>query len=88
MGSFASRPKTPSVQYVPVYTPTPTTTTPPPSTGTDTGTTTPTDDETRSAQRAASLLERGRGRLSTITTGFRGLLSQGDTPQRKTLLGE
>lgn len=88
MGSFASRPKTPSVQYVPVYTPTPTTTTPPPSTGTDTGTTTPTDDETRSAQRAASLLERGRGRLSTIATGFRGLLSQGDTPQRKTLLGE
>ncbi len=86
MGSFASRPKTPSVQYVPVYTPT--TTTPPPSTGTDTGTTTPTDDETRSAQRAASLLERGRGRLSTIATGFRGLLSQGDTPQRKTLLGE
>ncbi|AGH98563.1 hypothetical protein [Micavibrio aeruginosavorus] len=87
MGSFASRPKTPSVQYVPVYTPTPTTT-PSTGTGTDTGTTTPTDDETRSAQRAASLLERGRGRLSTITTGFRGLLSQGDTPQRKTLLGE
>lgn len=87
MGSFASRPKTPSVQYVPVYTPTPATT-PSTPTGTDTGTTPPTDDETRSAQRAASLLERGRGRLSTITTGFRGLLSQGDTPQRKTLLGE
>lgn len=82
MGSFTSRPKAPSVQYVPVYTSAPST----PSTDpTPAG---PTTDETRSAQRAAGLLDRDRGRLSTVVTGFRGLLSQANTPQRKTLLGE
>ena len=91
MGSFASRPKAPSVQYVPVYTPVATTAGQTPATPDTTPDTTggePTSTETKSAQRTASLLERERGRLSTIATGFRGLLANSNTTQRKTLLGE
>jgi hypothetical protein len=41
------------------------------------------------AQREQNLLTASRGRLGTITTSFRGLLSlAGTSGQRKTLLGE
>lgn len=48
----------------------------------------PTDDETKGAARSAGLLDRRRGVLGTVLTGFRGLLNQGVTAARKTLLGE
>lgn len=40
--------------------------------------------------RTQSLLQRGRGRLGTVLTGFRGLLGEQAVQQarRKTLLGE
>lgn len=49
-----------------------------------------TEPETvRSEVRIENLLRRGRGLSGTVLTGFRGLLSlNGNTPQRKTLLGE
>ncbi len=85
MGSLASRPKTPAVQpvqyvYVPTassYTPT----TPAPSTA-------PTDDDVQAGARNQNLLERRRGRLGTVLTSFRGLLNDGVSGARKTLLGE
>lgn len=45
MGSFTSRPKAPSVEYVPVYTPSIPTSTAPTTSG-------PSAEETRNAQRA------------------------------------
>lgn len=49
-----------------------------------------TEPETvRSEVRIENLLRRGRGLSGTVLTGCRGLLSlNGNTPQRKTLLGE
>ncbi len=88
MGSLASRPKTPAVQPVqyvympttPSYSSTSTTTTPAPAT--------PSDDDVQASARNQSLLERRRGRLGTVLTSFRGLLNDGVSGARKTLLGE
>jgi hypothetical protein len=92
MGSLASRPNVPAVQtvYMPVYTPSPSS----PAAILPTGQENTAADapsasgENAAAQRTASLLERRRGVLSTVLTGFRGLLNQTVTPQRKSLLGE
>jgi hypothetical protein len=44
---------------------------------------------TPETQRAAGLLDRSRGILSTVMTGFRGILDDSIAPSaRKTLLGE
>lgn len=46
-------------------------------------------DKESSKARAESILKRRRGRLGTISTSFRGVLSTNDlSPKRKTLLGE
>ncbi len=90
------------VKYVyvqtPVYTPAPSPSspsaqTPPPASSGGTANPAapaePTDDEVQERARGASLLDRRRGRLSTILTGFRGLLTDTiDALPRKTLLGE
>lgn len=94
MGSLASRPKVPSVArtvYVPVYTPPASAPAPPlPAGQIDAPVNTPsaTEEEQASTRRNASLLERRRGVLSTVLTGFRGILSQSGAEPRKTLLGE
>lgn len=51
------------------------------------------ETENKTEVKTKSLLRRARGRLGTILTGFRGLLSEADTSSanqsgRKTLLGE
>jgi len=89
MGSLTSHPAIPAAAqtvYVPVYTPSATITTTTPATPV---TTTP-DTSTAANARNTNLLERSRGVLSTVVTGFRGLLTDNNstTPQRKTLLGE
>lgn len=93
MGSLASRPKAPKIQQQPVYIPA--VTSPPPAATGSSGATTPpppaapTDDDIAAQARGLGLLSRSRGGLSTILTGFRGILSQNNTAsQRKTLLGE
>ena len=85
MGSMTSRPKAPSVQtvYMPVYNPAPDNT--PPVVPAEPN---PNPDAEASARRAAGLLERSRSAYGTVLTGFRGLLNQQNTQQRKTLLGE
>lgn len=92
MGSLASRPKTPAVQtvYMPVYTPPPSTppSSAPPVSGPEDAPATPSAEEQVAARRSASLLDRRRGVLSTVLTGFRGLLNQTAATPRKTLLGE
>lgn len=93
MGSMSSRPKTPKVATQTVYVPVVSTATPvtAPTTG-DSASGTTTDGASSGATadsiRQTSLLERGRGRLGTILTGFRGVLSDGVSTDRKTLLGE
>lgn len=85
MGSLASRPKTPpQPQYVPVYYSVPA----PSAEDYPTGQSQEPSGEEVTSRRNASLLERSRGVMSTVLTGFRGVLSQTDTPPRKTLLGE
>lgn len=91
MGSITSHPVIPAAAqtvYVPVYTPAATATTPA-TTTTDNSASTP-DTSTAGSVKNNSLLERSRGVLSTVVTGFRGLLSDtnNNVPQRKTLLGE
>lgn len=84
MGSITSRPKAPdtsSVQYVYVPTPTYSSTSTPANTSTTT-----TDDN--AAARQQTLLDRRRGRLSTVLTSFRGLLNDTVNGSRKALLGE
>ena len=105
MGSLASRPKVPSYSASPqvVYVPAPT-----PSSPATTNTTTSqstggsnVDAGTDSSQvtseaakevREDNLLRRSRGRLSTVLTGFKGILSDtantATSSQRKSLLGE
>lgn len=88
MGSLASRPKAPKMPaQVAYYAPSA-----PSPTVAPTGQTPAAvpDNETAAAQaRGLGLLSRSRGNLSTILTGFRGILGQNATaPQRKTLLGE
>jgi len=49
----------------------------------------PTDEDVSTTARRDNLLRRSRGRIGTILTGFRGLLTPADSAgQRKTLLGE
>ena len=90
MGSLASRPKVPAVQtvYMPVYTPSPAAPVPSPVTPSTPAPTPKSETDTETGQRSANLLERRRGVLSTVLTGFRGLLKESVTPQRKSLLGE
>jgi len=103
MGSLASRPKAPAIQqpvFIPVSVPA---TVSSPSripqassatasdstAATDSSPATPTDGEVAAQARTGGLLDRTRGRLSTVLTGFRGVLGQSSAaPQRKTLLGE
>ncbi len=101
MGSLTSRPKALPVQQPEIITisaPTTTDTTSATTTATGTtGSTTTTDTSATSADdttdtatttRSGNLLERTRGLLSTVLTGFTGVLNQTTTPQRKSLLGE
>lgn len=92
MGSLASHPKVPAqTQYVPVYYNAPTTPVLPTGQNAEqnnSGGDSAPDNEATAARRNASLLERSRGVLSTVLTGFRGVLSQTSTQPRKTLLGE
>lgn len=100
MGSLASKPKAPAVRQQPVIitvpsvASTPTVTqsasVPPSSSAAPSRDAPEQSEETLQAQaRGAGLLSRKRGSLSTILTGFRGILSDsGTTSQRKTLLGE
>ena len=88
MGDITDRPKAPKQQvvYVPQYVYTPA-----PSTGGTTNNNNSTNDGTPTPeqQREKTLLSRGRSRLGTILTGFRGILAPSETSsQRKTLLGE
>ena len=81
-------PKAPRVVYVP-QTPVVTST----SNVTDTSSqeTVDTDDSQTTSQedRAAEILSAQRGRLSTVRTGYRGILDEDDNqPQRKTLMGQ
>lgn len=101
MGSLTSSPKIPSYQapapqivYVPqpvAPTPSPASVSAPlPSDVSVSDSAEPSIEETQSAAREDNLLRRQRGRFGTITTGFRGILSQTNSaaPARKTLLGE
>ncbi len=93
MGSLTSRPKVPAAPktvFVPVASSPAPTSSPsvnsvalPPSTPPDTP-----QEQTAESPHSTSLLERRRGVLSTVLTGFRGILTQTSAPQRKTLLGE
>lgn len=100
MGSITSKPSAPAAQQpvvisynypAPVTAPvatspvaqTPVTT---PAPANDGGT--PVSEDAKGEARAAGLLDRRRGVLGTVLTGFRGLLNQGVNTARKTLLGE
>lgn len=94
MGSLASRPKAPMVVQQPVYVPVSTVPMPASSpSGNGATPSTPVSTasvpDTAAQARELGLLERQRGILGTVLTGFRGILNQGiNTAQRKTLLGE
>lgn len=81
MGNVTDRPKAPSPQIIYV---------PQPVYQTGNQNETPTDTTpTPAQQREKTLLSRGRSRLGTILTGFRGILAPLETDsKRKTLLGE
>jgi hypothetical protein len=88
MGSIASHPKVPAAAqtvYVPVYTPAATASS---VAQVDQPAATTPDTSTAAGLKNSNLLERSRGILSTVLTGFRGILSETNAPQRKTLLGE
>lgn len=92
MGSLTSRPKAPSVPQVQsVYVPAPVAApviTPAMQTPSSAA---PDDAETPTPEtvRQQSLLDRSRGRISTVLTGFRGILDDNTRPSgHKTLLGE
>jgi hypothetical protein len=96
MGVLTSTPKLPKLQQQPVYNYTipPATVTPPAATApatNDTAADAPaeSDGDVQAKAREENLLSRSRGVLSTVMTGFRGLLSDtvSQTP-RKSLLGE
>lgn len=105
MGSLSSRPDIPAPQPRIVYVPRPGPDLSPdpnpntnagtgtgqgadtPVSGDDAGVTGPDTDPDQT--RIAGLMKRRRGRLGTIRTGFRGILSPSALrPQRKSLLGE
>lgn len=87
MGSLTSRPELPQVQQpVIISGPSPSVFAPPP---TSAGAAPePADEQATQKAREESLLQRSRGRIGTVLTGFNGILSQTVTPARKTLLGE
>lgn len=86
MGSISSRPKVPEPQvvYVPATPSTPSVST----TTEGSGDSTSTSEERARETRTQNLLQRNRGRLGTILSGFRGVLNASNSSQRKTLLGE
>lgn len=97
MGSLTSRPEipaTPQPVFVPM--PAPVTSPSPPAPQTPVEDSAAPEQESESGagdngetRRSSNLLSRNRGRLSTVLTGFRGLLSEAAAPSgRKTLLGE
>jgi len=104
MGSITSRPKIPTMQQPQVvYMPAPQSFAPPPasivnSAAPSSSSASPSQAETTSEQasvetqaaREQNLLSRQRGRLGTVLTGFRGVLSStiGGDSARKSLLGE
>lgn len=92
MGSISSAPRAPAqpqIVYVPAPAPSTTTTSPNTSSQTDDETNTPSDEEVAAEVRQQNLLQRSRGRLGTILTGFRGIFtSPSENSSRKTLLGE
>ena len=105
MGSLASRPKVPSYSASPqvVYVPAPTASSPSTTntstsqsaggSNVDAGTdSTQVTSEVAKEVREDNLLRRSRGRLSTVLTGFKGILSDtantATSSQRKSLLGE
>jgi hypothetical protein len=100
MGDITGRPKAPQPQivYVPQYVyQSPSTPSSPESSsgnaqgggaGTSPATSSP-PSQTPEQQREKTLLSRGRSRIGTILTGFRGIFTPRDQDtQRKTLLGE
>lgn len=96
MGSLASRPQIPRTVQQPVYIPVSSpvssnpSVTPVPAGGGNDPVAPPANLADVAAQaRELGLLSRSRGSLSTILTGFRGILgNSGATSPRKTLLGE
>ena len=97
MGSLTSRPKVPQQTRSPqvIYVPSPQPHTPVTTGNTGGGSSTggsdntANADEVRAEAREQNLLSRSRGRLGTVQTSFRGLLSlAGGNAGRKTLLGE
>ena len=82
MGSLFSPPK-PQPVYIPqpVYVP-------PPTAVAATPAPTPDKEEKMPSASQLGLLERSRGILSTVLTGFDGILTKSITPQGKSLLGE
>ena len=90
MGSLISKPKSPpSPQVVYVPAPKPVADTITADTSSAETETPKTDDEIQAEAREQNLLRRTRGRLGTILTGFRGILSPASAaPARKSLLGE
>lgn len=97
MGSLISKPKTPPMTSPAIYTiPAPVYMPPPaPSAavtvspvGSESPTPVVSDEDRQTQTRAAGLLERRRGVMSTVLTGFRGLLGETSAAPRKTLLGE
>lgn len=86
MGDISGRPKAPAQQvvYVPQYVYTPST----PTAGNSNTNTDENETPSESEQREKTLLTRGRSRIGTILTGFRGILAPSQENQRKTLLGE
>ena len=99
MGSLFSSPKpvavaVPQPYYVTVPEPVTTPAPPSPSTtpsgsasGSSGGSETPSTPAPATASQAG-LLDRSRGILSTVLTGFDGILTNATTPQGKSLLGE
>ena len=87
MGSLASRPKTPAVQPV-QYVYMPASSYSSSSAAATPASAAPSDDNVQTGARNQNLLERRRGRLGTVLTGFRGLLNDTMGGARKTLLGE
>ncbi len=90
MGSLSSRPKVPASTTQPViYTIQQPASTASAVTESAAETGDSVSTESAAAARENNLLSRSRGRLATISTGFRGILNQSvEQNQRKTLLGE
>ena len=89
MGSLSSRPKAPPPPKTVVYTiPAPVYPSYPPPPAAPENPAPGGGENPAQPSGAAGLLERRRGVFSTVLTGFRGLLGDTVSGQRKTLLGE